>query len=112
MKSKKSLVIVAAFLIVTAASCSLFNPFAGTWKSGLLELEFKADKTFKLVIGSTISINLEGDYSYDSETLTLNIEGDSAVNFGYSFQDGKKKLVLIPKDEFEYIKTKIELEKQ
>lgn len=112
MKSKKSLVIVAAFLFFAAVSCSLFNPLVGTWKSGLLELEFKADKTFKLVIGSTISINLEGDYSYDSETLTLDIEGDSAVNFSYSFQDGKKKLVLVPKDEFEYIKTKIELEKQ
>lgn len=106
------LIIVTALLFFTAASCSMFNPFVGSWKSGLLELEFKADKNFKLTIGSTVSINLEGTYSYDSETLTLDIEGDNSVTFSYTFEDGKKKLILVPKDEFEYIKTKIELEKQ
>ena len=99
-------------VLVSLAACSLFNPFVGKWKSGLLELDFKADKTFKLVVGSTISVNLEGDYSYDDETLTLSIDGDTDVTFTYTFKDGKRVLVLVPKTEFEYIKTKIELEKQ
>lgn len=112
MNVNTRLIIVSALLIFTLSACALFNPFVGKWKAGLLELEFKSDKTFKLVIGSAISINLEGTYSYDSETLTLDIEGDSKVPFTYSFKDGKKTLVLVPESEFEYIKSEIELQKQ
>ena len=112
MNSRFKLYIIALLLIVPISACSIFNPFVGEWKSGILELDFKADKTFKLVIGSTISINLEGDYSYDDETLTLSIEGDTDVTFSYTFKDGKNELVLVPKSDFEYIKTKIELKKE
>ena len=112
MNLQLRLVVITAFLILTVTACSMFNPFVGKWQSGLLEFDFKSDKTFKLVIGSTISINLEGSYSYDNETITLDIEGDTSAAFSYTFKDGKNKLVLVPKGDFEYIKTKIELEKK
>lgn len=112
MNSRIKFFTIALVVLVSLSACSIFNPFVGKWKSGVFELDFKSDKTFKLVIGSTISINLEGDYSYDDDTLTLSIEGDTDVTFTYTFKDGKKELVLVPKSDFEYIKTKIELEKQ
>ncbi len=112
MNNKIKFCTIALIVIISLSACSIFNPFVGKWKSGILELDFKADKSFKLIIGSTISINLEGDYSYDDETLTLSIEGDTDVTFSYTFKDGKKELVLVPKSDFEYIKTKIELKKE
>lgn len=112
MNSRFKLYIIALLLVLPISACSIFNPFVGKWQSGILELDFKADKTFKLVIGSTVSINLEGDYSYDDDTLTLSIDGDTDVTFSYSFEDGKKELVLVPESEFEYIKTKIKLKKE
>ena len=112
MKIKTTSLTIALVVVVLLSACSIFNPFVGKWKSGLLEFDFKSDKTFKLVIGSTISINLEGRYSYDDDTLTLSMEGDTDVTFTYTFKDGNKELVLVPKTEFEYIKTKIELEKE
>jgi len=103
---------IALIVLASLTACSLFNPFVGKWKSGVLELDFKSDKTFKLVVGSTISVNFEGNYGYDADTLTLNIDGDTSVTFSYTFKDGKKGLVLMPKTDFEYIKTKIELKKE
>jgi len=51
---------------------------------------------------------LDGEYEYDDNTLTLEIEGDSELNFSYEFKDDKNKLVLKPEGESSYIKTKIE----
>jgi len=99
-------------LVLIAAACGAFNPFVGKWKSGVFELEFKSDKTFKLDIGHVVSVNLEGNYGYDGQTLTLDIQGDKDVAFYYTFKDGKKGLVLEPQSDFKYIKTKIGFTKQ
>lgn len=99
-------------LVLIAAACGAFNPFVGNWKSGVFELEFKSDKTFKLHIGHVISVNMEGKYSYDGQTLTLDIDGDKDVTFFYTFGEGNKELMLIPQTDFEYIKTKIAFTKQ
>ena len=112
MNSRIKLFTIALLFIVSLSACSIFNPFVGKWKSGVFKLDFKSDKTFTLVIGDTLSVNLDGDYSYDDETLTLSIEGETDVAFTYTFKDGKKELVLVPKTDFQYIKTKIELKKQ
>jgi hypothetical protein len=105
-----------SFALLFYAGCSsienLINPFVGKWESGVFELELNSDKTFKLAIGKTISVNLEGTYGYDDNTLTLNMEGDSDVTFTYEFKDDDRKLVLTPETEFNYINTKIEFTKQ
>jgi len=75
-------------------------------------LEFKNDKSFELVIGKTISVNLKGKYDYEEDSLTLDIEGDSDVTFTYEFKDGDKKLVLKPESEFSHINTTIEFTKE
>jgi len=41
----------------------LFDPFLRKWESGIFELDFKPDKSFKLIIGRTISVNLDDRYS-------------------------------------------------
>jgi len=64
------------------------------------------------MIGKTISVNLEGKYEYDEDSLTLDIEGDSNVTFTYEFKDDGKKLILKPESEFNYINTKIEFTKE
>ena len=112
MNGRIKICAVFAALVLIVSACGAFNPFVGKWKSGILELDFKSDKSFKLVIGHTISVNLEGYYSYDDDTLTLNIEGGTDVTFTYTFKEGKKELVLTPKTDFEYIRAKIELTKQ
>jgi hypothetical protein len=116
MKIIKSLA-VALFLIqfpmLLLSGCeSLFNPFTGEWKAGVLTLEFKADKDFKLIIGDTISINLKGKYSYNKDTLILNIDGGSAVGFSYEFNREKNELLLTPGAEFEYIKTAVRFHRE
>jgi hypothetical protein len=112
MNSRRMLCTIALIVVVSLSACSIFNPFVGKWKSGILKLDFKSDKTFTLVIGHSLSVNLEGDYSYDDDTLTLGIDGDTDVTFTYTFTDGKKELTLAPMSDFEYIKSKIEFEKQ
>jgi hypothetical protein len=107
---------VFSFSLLFYAGCSsiesLVNPFVGKWESGVFNLEFKSDKTFKLMIGKTISVNLEGKYEYDEDSLTLDIEGDSNLTFTYEFKDDEKKLILKPESEFNYINTKIEFTKE
>jgi len=105
-----------SFVLLFFLSCNaiegLVNPFVGKWESGVFDLEFKGDKTFELSIGKTISVNLDGKYGYDKDTLTLDIEGDSELAFSYEFKDGEKKLVLKPESESNYINTKIEFTKE
>ena len=100
------------FYAVCSSIESLVNPFVGKWESGVFNLEFESDKTFKLMIGKAISVNLEGKYEYDEDSLTLEIEGDSNVTFTYEFKDDEKKLILKPESEFNYINTKIEFTKE
>ena len=90
----------------------LFNPFAGKWKSGLLELDFSSGRSFELVIGSTVSINLNGEYGYDDDTLVLKFDNGSDVNFSYEFSADRKTLTLVPESDFDYIKTKIDFRKE
>lgn len=110
---------LAAFLLVVSfalAGCDtikgLFNPFAGKWKSGLLELDFGSDRSFKFVIGSAISINLNGEYSYDDKTLVLRFDKGSEVTFAYEFSSDKKTLTLVPETDFDYIKTRLDFKKE
>lgn len=90
----------------------LFNPFAGKWRSGLLELDFGSDRSFKFVIGSAISINLNGVYSYDDKTLVLKFDKGSEVTFSYEFSSDKKTLTLVPETDFDYIKTRLDFKKE
>ena len=110
---------LAALLIVLSIAVSgcdaikgLFNPFAGKWGAGMIELEFENDRTFKFVLGSTISVNLGGDYSYDDKTLVLKFDKGSEVNFSYEFSGDKKTLTLIPETDFDYIKTRLDFTKE
>ena len=110
---------LAAFLLLISivfSGCDaikgLFNPFAGKWKSGLLELDFSSDRSFKFVFGSTISINLNGEYTYDEKKLVLKFDKGSDVTFSYEFSDDKKTLTLVPETDFEYIKTRLDFRKK
>lgn len=115
MRSFKMLFVI---IVMTGfiASCSsiekMVDPFVGNWVSGAFNLEFKDDHTFELSIGKTISVNLEGKYKFNDNTLTLDIEDDSELSFSYEFKDDKNKLVLKPEGETGYIKTKIEFERE
>lgn len=116
MKVNKPLLIVlfiTQFSLLLPSGCErLFNPFTGEWKAGILTLEFKADKKFKLIIGDTISINLKGKYSYNKNTLFLNIEDGSAVSFSYEFNKEMNELLLTPEAEFKYIKTAVRFHRE
>ena len=57
-------------------------------------------------------MNLSGNYEYDDNTLILNFDSGGGVTFSYEFKDNKKKLVLIPKTDFDYIKTKLEFTRE
>lgn len=110
---------LAALLIVISIAVSgcdaikgLFNPFAGKWRAGMIELEFENDRTFKFVLGSTISVNLGGDYSYDDKTLVLKFDKGSEVTFSYEFSGDKKTLTLVPETDFDYIKTRLDFTKE
>lgn len=106
--------LVLTLSLFTACSSveRLVDPFIGNWVSGVFNLEFKNDDTFELSIGKALSVNLEGKYTFDDNTLTLDIEGDSELTFSYEFKDDKNKLVLKPDGESSYIKTKIEFERE
>jgi hypothetical protein len=106
--------LVAVSLAMTGCEAikGLFNPFAGKWKSGLLELDFGSDRSFKFVMGSTISINLNGEYSYDDKTLVLKFDKGSEVTFSYEFSSDKKTLTLVPETDFDYIKTRLDFKKE
>lgn len=110
---------LAALLLVVSVAFSgcdaikgLFNPFAGKWRAGMLELEFGRDRTFEFVIGSTISVNLGGEYAYDDRTLVLKFDKGGEVSFAYEFSGDKKTLTLVPETDFDYIKTRIDFRKE
>ncbi len=116
MRRYLKVITVCSLLALSLTGCKairgLFNPFIGKWKSGVFELEFRSDDSFTFVIGSTVSINLKGKYSYDDSDLALNFDSESAVVFSYEFKDNKKKLVLVPRTDFDYIKTRLEFTKE
>ena len=116
MRGLLRFVALFSLLALTLTGCDvmkgLFNPFQGKWKAGMLELEFESDRSFKFVAGSTISVNLKGEYSYDDHTLVLKFDSGSEVTFSYEFSDDRKKLALVPETEFDYIKTKLEFTKK
>ncbi len=115
---RKFLTFTACLLLISAAvsGCDtikgLFNPFAGKWRSGMFELEFGNDRSFKFVIGSTISVNLGGEYSYGDKTIVLKFDNGSEVNFSYEFSRDKKTLTLVPETDFDYIKTRLDFTKE
>jgi len=104
------------FVSVVFAGCSsiekMVNPFVGTWVSGAFTLEFDNEHKFKLKIGNTVSVNLEGDYAYNEDTLTLNMEGDTEIILAYEFKNDKNKLVLKPESESNYFNTKVEFTRE
>jgi len=112
LKFLSTFFITLCFLVGCSSIEKMVDPFVGNWVSGAFNLEFKNDSTFELSIGKVISVNLEGKYEYDDNTLTLDIEGDSELTFSYEFKDDKNKLVLKPEGESSYIKTKIEFERE
>ena len=113
MKGLTKYFVIFSLAIFILAGCSaLSNPFVGNWVSGAFNLEFKSDKTFKLSIGKTISVNLDGNYKYDDEILALEIDGDNEIIFSYQFKDDNKTLVLKPESESNYFNTKIEFTKE
>lgn len=112
LKFLSTFFITLCFLVGCSSIEKMVDPFVGNWVSGAFNLEFKSDSTFELSIGKVISVNLEGKYEYNDNTLTLDIEGDSELTFSYEFKDDKNKLVLKPEGESSYIKTKIEFERE
>lgn len=116
MPKNLKFIAAAALLAFTLAGCGfiegLFNPFQGRWKAGMMELEFGGDGTFKLVMGTAISLNLDGTYTYDEKNLVLKFDGGSEVRFSYEFNDGKDRLALTPETNFEYIRTRLEFKRQ
>ena len=71
------------FLAAALGGCGfiegLFNPFAGKWKAGITEIEFTGDGKFALKLGSAISLNLNGEYTYDDKNLFLSFGGAEPV---------------------------------
>ncbi|MGB2691582.1 MAG: hypothetical protein WBB48_12710 [Thermodesulfobacteriota bacterium] len=111
-KTIAALFIALCFFVGCSSIEKIVDPFVGNWVSGAFNLEFKNDRTFELSIGKTISVNLDGKYDYDENTLTLDVEGDNELTFAYEFKDDKNKLVLNPEGESSYIKTKIEFARE
>jgi hypothetical protein len=114
----RNIKLFAAIILVSTvvAGCSsiekMVDPFVGTWVSGAFMLEFNNEHKFKLKIGNTVSVNLEGEYAYNEDTLTLNMEGDTEIVLAYKFKDDKNKLVLKPQSESNYFNTKIEFSRE
>ena len=115
---KRIHVTLAAVVLIAAAlgGCGfiegLFNPFAGRWKSGITEIAFTGGGTFELKVGRAISLNLDGDYTYDEKNLFLSFGGGEPLKLSYEFGDDKKTLVLDPLTDSDYIKTRLKFAKQ
>jgi hypothetical protein len=115
---KRIHVTLAAVVLIAAAlgGCGfiegLFNPFAGRWKSGITEIEFTGGGKFELKVGRAISLNLDGDYTYDEKNLFLSFGGGEPLKLSYEFGDDKKTLVLDPLTDSDYIKTRLKFAKQ
>ena len=113
MNRNFKIIAIFSFLLLVIVGCSSYgNSFVGDWAFGSFHLKFKNDKTFELSIGKTLSVNIDGTYKYDKDTLILNIEGESEHPFYYEFKDGDKTLVLKPQSESGYINSRIELARQ
>ena len=115
---KRIHVTLAAVVLIAAAlgGCGfiegLFNPFAGRWKSGITEIEFTRDGKFELTVGRAISLNLDGEYTYDEKNLFLSFGGEEPLKLSYEFGDDKSTLVLDPMTDSDYIKTRLKFKKQ
>ncbi len=59
-----------------------------------------------------MSVNVEGTYEYNNDTLILDIESDKKYPFSYEFKDGDRILVLKPQTETGYINSQIEIMRQ
>lgn len=116
MRGPLRFVALFALLTLMLTECEaikgLFNPFQGKWRAGMFELGFESGHSFNFRVGSTISLKLNGEYSYDEHKLVLRFDGGNEVTFSYEFSDDKKKLTLVPETDFEYIKTKLEFKKE
>ncbi len=116
MREYIKVVAIFSLMALSLPGCNaikrLFNPFTGKWKSGIFEIEFKNNKTFDFVIGSTISVNLKGGYEYYDNTLVLNFDTGNGVTFTYEFKDDKDVLILITQTDFDYFKTKLEFKRE
>ena len=107
-----SSVLISALLISGCDRISgLFNPFAGTWKSGLFTLTFKPDKTFEMKTDIGVILESEGKYRYDDNYLYLNFSDDYSNEFTFEFNDDKSELSLSPKTHSRWFKATITFEK-
>ena len=88
------------------------NPFTGNWKAGIFTLEFNDDNTFILKTGLGFTIESEGTYNYDENTLFLDFSEDTKAEFTYEFNNDKTELSILPKSESDLFKAKIKFEKQ
>jgi len=116
MKKGHFLIISVAFLsVLLITGCDtisgLFNPFNGTWKSGLFTLTFKPDKTFEMETGIGVILESQGKYRYDDDYLYLSFSDDYINEFSYEFNDDKSKLSLSPKTSSRWFKATISFDK-
>ena len=114
---KRKAAILAAVLFTAAlGGCGfvegLFNPFAGRWKSGITEIMFTRDGKFELTIGRAVSLNLDGEYTYDEKNLFLSFDGGEPLKLSYEFVDDKSRLVLDPTTDSDYIQTRLKFTRQ
>jgi hypothetical protein len=113
---RKTVVLAAVVLTVALGGCglieSLFNPFTGKWKSGITEIKFTRDGKFELAIGRAVSLNLDGEYTYDEKNLFLSFDGGEPLKLSYEFVDDKSRLVLDPMTDSDFIQTRLKLTKQ
>lgn len=116
MKRKAAIVAGVLFTAAALGGCGfvegLFNPFAGTWKSGITEIMFTRDGKFELAIGRAVSLNLDGEYTYDEKNLFLSFGGGEPLKLSYEFGDDKSTLVLDPMTDSDYIKTRLKFARQ
>ncbi len=113
---RKTVVLAAVVLMAALGGCGfiegLFNPFAGKWKSGITEMVFTRDGKFYLTIGRAVSLNLDGEYTYDEKNLFLSFDGGEPLKLSYEFVDDKSRLVLDPMTDSDYIQTRLKFTRQ
>ena len=108
------LIFFSLFILTTGCAqvTNFFNPFIGTWKSGIFTLEFKDKTNFVLKSGVGFEIVSEGTYDYDKNILFLNFSKNTKVEFSYEFNSNKSQLSIIPKSKSDLFKTSINFNKQ
>ena len=90
----------------------LFNPVGGRWKAGRTGIVFTRDGKVYLTIGRAVSLNLDGEYTYDEKNLFLSFGGGEPLKLSYEFVDDKSRLVLDPMADSDYIQTRLKLTRQ